>query len=239
MNLAKYVILLFIALLFINSSCKKPTLVPVGSTSNLQKVVVVLGSSTAAGWGASSPDSSWVGRLKTRFKEDGNKIRVINFAVGGYTTYQVLPSGYSTGGRPSPDTNANVTKALELKPDLVLINMPTNDIANGYSDQEILYNFYVITSSLSKKSIPFIVTGTQPRNFPDISLRRRIKSLDDSLISRYGDSVNNYLPQISTDSWQIIPQYSYGDGIHLNNKGHAIIYNSFMEHPILRKALKY
>jgi lysophospholipase L1-like esterase len=240
MKLNQFLIPLVISGLFCTVSCQKAGLKPVSSTADTaQKIVVVLGSSTAAGWGASTFDSSWVGRLKARIKADGKKIKVINLAVPGYTTYQTLPSGYHTAGRPLPDTNANVTKALQLKPALVLINLPSNDVANGYSDQEFLDNFYIITKTISKKSIPFVLTGTQPRNLAEVNLRNRLKYLNDSLLNRYHDSTNSYFSKLSSDGYQILPQYSYGDGIHLNNAGHKIIYQAFMNNSLFRKILNY
>src|SRR4051794_26066216 len=92
------------------------------------KKITVLGSSTAAGTGASVPDSSWVGKLRLSFSKnpsDGKDTIVNNRAVGGYVTYKSLPTGYShPGDRPDPDPNANVTYVLNDLPraDVVIIN---------------------------------------------------------------------------------------------------------------------
>ena len=59
--------------------------------------LVVLGSSTAAGVGASSVDSGWVKRYRNYLFEKNTTINVINLAVGGYTTYDIMPNRfYST-----------------------------------------------------------------------------------------------------------------------------------------------
>lgn len=240
MNFRQLLSLLLLAVFFLTTSCRKTELASVGSAANYPpKLIVVLGASTAVGWGASNPDSGWVGRLKARFKSDNRDYKLINLAVPGFTTYNVLPSGYKKIGRSLPDTNSNVTKAIALKPDLVLINLPSNDIANGYDDIEILNNFAIITKTLGKKSIPFILTGTQPRNLSELLQRTRLKSLNDSLASRYGDSISNYYSVLSTTNYQIRPQYSAGDGIHLNNSGHKVIYEAFMRQVLFRKILKY
>src|SRR6476469_6554639 len=81
-----------------------------------QTRLVVLGSSTAAGTGASVPDSAWVNRLQAEYaknRNDNQDTTIINLAVGGYVTYKVMPNDYVTpAGKPAADTARNVTKAL-------------------------------------------------------------------------------------------------------------------------------
>src|SRR5215218_3827288 len=97
--------------------------------------IVILGSSTAFGRGATPIDSSWVNRYTTYVKLKNSQNTVINLAVSGYTTYQVLcPNNFvPPAGRPLPDTMKNITKALSLNPNAIIINLPTNDINYGYS----------------------------------------------------------------------------------------------------------
>lgn len=61
---------------------------------NLYKHIVVLGSSTAAGTGTTNPDSAWVNRFRNYFVAQDSSFRVINLAVGGYTTYHIMPTGF-------------------------------------------------------------------------------------------------------------------------------------------------
>src|SRR5690349_18464412 len=80
-----------------------------------QKKIVVLGSSTAFGTGASSVDSSWVGRLQKAHRlntSDNLDTIVTNLAVGGYNTYHIMPTGFvPPANRPAPDPLHNVTQA--------------------------------------------------------------------------------------------------------------------------------
>lgn len=240
MKLIKYFLVLLIPALQVTSSCKKVNVKPVESgTDSATKVIVVLGASTAVGWGASTFDSSWVGRLKKRLSTDHKNVKVVNLAIPGITTYQVSPSGNIVPNRPAPDTSANVDKAIKLKPYLVLINLPSNDIAYGYSDQEIMYNFDFITAALRNNNIPFILTGTQPRNLAEAAQRMRLKRLNGELITVYQNKVNDYLDQLSSSDYSILPVYSAGDGIHLNNNGHRVVYQAFMNHPLFKSLLNY
>src|SRR3982751_4521754 len=98
---------------------------------NAQKKVVVVGSSTSYGTGASTYDSAWVGKLQLYFRQnsnDGLDTVVTNLALGGFTTYQVMPTGFTPpAGKPAPDPARNVTMALSLSPDIIIFNLPSND----------------------------------------------------------------------------------------------------------------
>jgi acyl-CoA thioesterase-1 len=237
-----FIFLFFILTNLLFVACKKnESLVEVYSPEDLDtEKIIVLGSSTAAGMGASIRDSAWVNRLQAKLIGDHKKVKVINLACGAYTTYQILPSNsVIIAQKPVPDTARNITKALSFKPSLVLINMPSNDIATGYSDDEILDNYKSITAILDIEHIPYILTGTQPRNFLSEQQRLRLKTLNSKLQLLYNNSLNDYLEDLSTTTWGIRDEYSAGDGIHLNNKGHYIIYQSFANHQIFKKVFKY
>jgi lysophospholipase L1-like esterase len=202
------------------------------SKTTLQKVsIVVLGSSTAAGTGANSYSNSWVGLLTTRLNNDyPGMITLTNFAVGGYTTYHILPTGTSrVSGRPAVDPARNITAALDLSPQIVIINMPSNDVANGYSDNETLTNFANVINAALSAGVKVFLTGTQPRSDIALSIRPRLQSQNQSLLSIYGnDCLNIYDELTDLAAYTIKTKYSSGDNIHLNNAGHNYIYTQVL-----------
>ena len=119
-----------------------------------QKHIVVLGSSTAAGTGANPIDSAWVNRLQAHFRKNitaGNPDTLVtNLAAGGYTTYHVLPTGtVNPNGMPPVDPARNITHALSLNPDLILINLPSNDITWGISKKTTMDNFRFLRDEMN------------------------------------------------------------------------------------------
>lgn len=205
--------------------------------------IVVLGASTAAGKGASVPDSAWVNRLRVEALKLNPRSVINNRAQGGYTTIEAMPTGYSAHNR-TADPARNITYALSQKPDLVMITMPGNDVASGYPDAEILSNFAKIASMLDSAKVPYIMFGLQPRNSTD-DVRLRLKNLNDKMAAIYTTRGNNYFNQLSTPELKLIPELSTGDGtgangdgIHLNNKGHKLIMNIVLNHPIFQQVIK-
>ena len=197
---------------------------------NLYKHIVVLGSSTSAGTGASPIDSAWVPRFTRYLKTVDTTYRVINLGVGGYSTYNVMPTGFTPpGGRPNPSTSNNITKALTYNPVAVLINLPSNDAAGSYPMIEQIANYDTLTAILKRNNIKFWMTTTQPRNFSNQSQLNLLFAMRDSTFSRYGPHALDVWTPLAQPNGFILAQFGSGDGIHLNNAGHKIVYERFRD----------
>lgn len=200
--------------------------------------IVIIGSSTAAGIGATPSDSAWVNRLRLATLDNKKSLYYINLAVSGYTTYEGMPSGYAVNGRRAVDTAKNITKALSYHPSLVMITYPTNDVAEGYTDEEVMRNYAEMVRLLDSAKINYLMFGTQPRNFEDAALRTRLKSLNDKIKTTYSAHYNNVYDSLATSDFYIRPEFSYTDGIHLNNKGHYFILTSVLANTIFKSIIK-
>jgi len=201
----------------------------IASTSFSQKKVTVLGSSTAFGTGA-TPGFGWVDLLTASFnknKTDGVDTVVDNRALGGYTTYHSMPTGNFVPNRPSPDETRNVTFVLNNapRPDIVIINYPTNDIASAYSPKEMMDNLRLMFKTLNDNGIRTFITTSQPRELSD-EQRTILKQLVDSIQSTFGVySINFWDDIVSQDGLNHIrDEVSAGDGTHVNNLGHQLLF---------------
>lgn len=234
MRSLKLPLLLFAIVLY--SACSKfssgPNPKPQGPA-----LVVILGSSTAAGVGANPLDSAWAYRIQGVVNQNGAKATFTNLAVANFTTYQAMPNGYHVANRPVPDTTANISKALSLKPNLVILSFPSNDIANNYTNTEIMHNYSVMTHMLDSANVQYIIFGDQPRNFPTYTQRLREKTMNDTIKSAYTIHVNDFFLALSSNAYLINPIYSAGDGIHLNNSGHKVIMNATLNQPIFMEVV--
>ena len=189
------------------------------------KNIVVLGSSTAAGTGPTNPDSAWVNRFRNFVISQDSIYKVINLAVGGYTTYHVMPSGYIPPvGRPLPNISHNITSALTYNPVAVLINLPSNDASNSYPVSEQIANYDTLVRILNDHQIPFWVSTPQPRNFSNQSQLDLLFEMKDSTYSRYGSNAVDFWTELAQENGWINPVFNSGDGIHLNNAAHRILF---------------
>jgi lysophospholipase L1-like esterase len=182
--------------------------------------VVGLGSSTLAGYLLSYPD-----RL-------GDKIAVwlnnntttpvwINLAVAGYASANLMPTG---------NAGTNIDSAFNSNPDFLFISLPTNDIANGLNNAQIMANFRKLDTMALHRGIPIFWETTQPRNtFTDIQ-QLQLKTLADSIRNtwpqRYVEGFSTTIDSSAATAAQIKPGYGAGDGVHLNTTGNQQIADS-------------
>lgn len=192
--------------------------------------LVVLGSSTAEGIGTWPRDNAWVNRYREYVQMFNPSNQVINLGKGGFDTYTILPtdSVYSEN-RPVPDTTRNFTKALEYKPDGIIINLPSNDVANGYSVEEQLSNFKYLSELAALNNIPLWVATTQARNFPKKRDRQIQHDLKDSLLALFPSTHIDFWTGFCDEDFLILKQHDSGDGCHLNNDAHKILLDRVIE----------
>lgn len=190
--------------------------------------IVIMGSSTAAGKGAAPIDSCWVNLLKLATINNKKKLSWYNLAMGGYTTYQALPAG---------DSMRNITRALRLKPSLFLLSYPTNDVANNYTDATIMGNFKELVRIIDSAKVPYILLGTQPRNFKDMGQRMRLKTLNEEMKTVYGERFDNVYDTLAAGDLTIRSVLSFGDGVHVNNAGHRIIMQTVLQHAVFKNVI--
>lgn len=192
--------------------------------------VAVMGSSTAAGVGASTPALSFVGRLETYYTGVGNTF--INIALSGMNTYEALAA--SIPGKPPIISTNNITTAVALNPDVILVSYPSNDVALGFTNQETINNLLSIqqTALNAGKAIYFI--GTQPRDFVDPAQRTQLVTQNNLILSTFPNNSINVYPDLVGVNGFLNPAVSAGDGVHLNDEGHRRIFNRVVQKNIFQ-----
>lgn len=190
--------------------------------------IVVIGSSTSAGAGPTVSDSAYVNRYRKFLVDSVNAgCTVVNLAVGGATTYKMQPTGFippsNRSGYPV-DTAKNITKAISLAPDGIIINYPSNDASSSFTFQEQKDNFLRVMAKADSANIPVWITTTQPRNFTDTARLNNLVRMRDWLNTTYGPDHNiDFWTGLADSAGKIIPAYNSGDGVHLNNAAHRIL----------------
>jgi lysophospholipase L1-like esterase len=187
-------------------------------------VIVVLGSSTAAGTGPKTPENAWAERYRAYLTKEFVNFELINLAVGGYTTYHEQPDDFvPPQGRPAPDKAHNITMALSKNPDAILINLPGNDTANNVTFQEQTDNFARMTDLAKQAGVLVWVATTQPRNFGEQAQRMLQMQVRDAIKTKYGQQALDFWTPFAEADGKIKAAYDSGDGIHMNDDAHALL----------------
>lgn len=197
---------------------------PVPTPSSVQAVApgpwVIIGSSTAAGAGASE-GMGWVSLVQAAYSGQGAQI--VNLAKGGSVTYAGLGASASRpAGRPASDPAANIDAALARRPVLVLVSYPTNDTALGYSVDETVNNLLAIRSQALAAGVPVIITSTQPRNLSEVQLAQ-LRMIDARMASSIGACFVDVREALAGADGRLAPGYDSGDGVHPNGLGHQLV----------------
>ena len=193
--------------------------------------IVVIGSSTAEGLGASTIENSWVYKYNEALFQKNTMLNVINLGLGGLTTYDLLPTESSTvlPSGVTIKTDRNITKALSYNPVAIILNLPSNDTSNGYSASTQLANFSEINAEATNSAIPIWITTTQPRYFSNPADVQTQRDVRDAILSTYTDKALDFWTDIAASDGTIIPNLNSGDGTHVNDEGHSILLNKVMD----------
>jgi lysophospholipase L1-like esterase len=196
--------------------------------------IVILGSSTAAGTGPSSADSTWVNRHRKSLQEINPNNLVTNLAIGGTTTYHIMPDWFAAPpNRPASNPNNNVSQAIALGADAIIVNMPSNDASNFYGIDEQMFNFQMISAVADSADIPVWVCTPQPKT-PFGATQDAIQlGVRDSVFSIFGNMALDFWNGIALPSNDIDPIFDSGDGTHLNDAAHAVLFGRVRDKNIL------
>lgn len=183
---------------------------------------VVLGSSTAAGVGATL-GQSWVSRLAEALRP--RSLRIDNRARSGATTYQALPAGSARpAGRPATDPAQDAAQALATRPAVLVLAFPSNDAMAGFTAAETTANLLLIRDLARQQGAAVIVLSSQPRDDAGSAAREAMRSADATLAAALGACFVDVREALSGPGSGIAAAYSAGDGVHLNDVGHALVF---------------
>lgn len=228
----KFSLIILLLFIFFNSTAQSP------------KRICVLGSSSAFGYFGNPPlyprDSSWTFKLKKYYKDAGIIDTLYNLAVSGIDPYSAMPTNYvPPPNRELPDPARNISKAVSLvpKPDIIIVNFPSNHY-DYQTPSEIIYCLQTIKDYANANNIQCFITTTQPRDGFSPSERQKLKDLKVLIESTFGFWSIDFFSDIVVDSnLKIRPLYALGDNVHLNPDGHNVLLNKVIQKNIFFSAV--
>jgi lysophospholipase L1-like esterase len=191
--------------------------------------LTVLGSSTAAGEGASSSSRGWVSLLASELETAVvGDTTTHNLAVGGYTTAELVPGS---------GANGNIDDALETDPDLIVVALAgSNDLSAGTGASTFLSRLASIRDHARDAGVPVFFLSTAPKDL-SVEEKQTLRDWGDEMETRLSScwvpGQSDYSPcfvdvfePLANESLGVASEYSAGDGIHLNDAGHELIFET-------------
>ncbi len=179
---------------------------------------VALGDSTVYGVGADRPTGSYVSRLYERLRSVYPRARLVNLGVSGATAADVL--------------DAQLPRAVALRPDLVTLSIGPNDITRVRDVLQYERDIETILQTLTRQTSALVVlnlipdlTGT-PRfrgRESAVAVGRRVVLFNEAL-SRQARAYGAEVVDLYGPSQREIPQHPEliaADGYHPSDQGYA------------------
>ena len=172
--------------------------------------IMIYGDSLSAGYGIDT-DEGWVALLATKLDEAGHSIEIINASISGET---------SAGGLARlPHT------LMELKPDLVLLELGANDGLRGLPTADLEANLIAMVEQLSAAQIQTAIVGI---------------SVPPSYGPRYIDQFRAVFPRVASqfdlpfidlyiEDFFLQPGFIQADGLHPTAKAQPRVADLMLE----------
>lgn len=184
----------------------------------------MLGSSTSAGIGPRDPKNAWVARYRRYLAEQFPSFELTNLAVGGQTTYHVQADDFTPpAGRPLPARGKNISAALALSPDAIIVNLPSNDAAASIPLAEQVANYDRLAALARSAPALLWVTTSQPRSFDSAAQRALLTRASHAIEQKFAPRALDFWTPLADSSGDIESELDSGDGTHLNDAAHATL----------------
>ena len=187
--------------------------------------LAVIGSSTSAGEGASSTAKGWVSLLSKSLEASvEGEFTSSNLSVGGYSSDDLVPEGSS----------GNIDDAIDRDPNLILVALAgSNDLSAGTSKSQFLSRLLAIRERGKEAGIPVFILTTAPKDLSNDE-QEELQDWAETIQNEFGTCWTPGSPQhspcvidvfepLANSGLGVRSEFSAGDGIHLNDAGHAEI----------------
>lgn len=139
---------------------------------------------------------------------------------------------------PGSDASGSIDDALERDPNLVIVSLAgSNDLSAGTSTDEFIARLKTIRDHARDAGVPVSFVSTAPKDLSS-SEQQTLKSWAERMKADFSScwvpgEKGDYSPcfidifgLLANDSLGVGSEYSAGDGIHLNDAGHEVIFEA-------------
>lgn len=190
--------------------------------------IAVIGSSTAAGDGASDGDRAWVGLLESDLAAAlTGRLSMWNFAEGGYTAYELEPGSGARG---------SVDDALAVRPDLLVVALAgSNDLTPEITTEKFISQLVSVRDAATAAGTPTFFMGILPKTFSQ-GERELLASWNQAMQQSFRSCwvpgaaaphqacFIDVFDALASAELGLAPELDSGDGSHPNDAGHMTLY---------------
>ncbi len=183
--------------------------VPVVASDQAPIKIVVLGDSLVSGYNI-QPQEAFPARLEAKLKQEGHVVSVINAGIAGDT---------SAGGL------ARLQGIIDMKPEMVIVELGGNDMLRGMSPAQMEKNLDQIITRLKAADIRVLIAGMRAPINMGLDYRNEFDAVFPNLAKKHDVPLYPFF----AEGIALKPQYNLPDGIHPNPAGVDVIVANIFE----------
>ena len=204
-----------------------------GSTGNTPVHIVILGASSSCGKNLDQPQYggevgglafSWPNRYVAYLGQTRPGSVIDNLCQSGYNTYHAMPTGtQNPPGLPAVDPAKNITAALALMPDAIIVSFPAANESSNVN--EIMSNLVTIEATAAAQNVPIWVSTPQPNEMMTAGdLANKLALRSDIVAEFAAATLDFWAPLVGpNNSWDQSKMLT--DGVHPNKIGHGLLFD--------------
>ena len=119
----------------------------------------------------------------------------------------------------------NITAALAIAPQAIIVNLPSNDAAFGYPVDETLTNLHTVATEAEQAGVRAWITTSQPRSaLIGPSGQALLTGMRDGVLNDFGEYAIDFWTPLAAPDGSPLPEYGLGDGVHPNEEGQRLLF---------------
>ena len=166
----------------------------------------------------------WVERYREYLKSFNKDNEIINLTRKGLNSYQIVPTGSTSPyGRPKAEPEYNISKAIALKPDAIIVNLEYNDILKNFQSSEQIVNLMLIASEANSNNIPIWINTPKPKTFDSPESNENHIAVKELIKERFHPFVVKMWDALANETGGIKDEFRTPDQKHINEKGQEVM----------------
>ena len=118
--------------------------------------------------------------------------------------------------------------AISYNPTAIIINLPSNDSAEGYTLEEQMGNYITLFDFGQSYGVYVWIATPQPVNYGPVVAALQM-AVRDSIFSQFDSKAIDFWTTLANEDGTINPLYNV-DGTHLNDAGHKLVAESIFDY---------
>ena len=172
----------------------------------------------------------WIERYREYLKSFNKDNEIINLTKKGLNSYQIVPTGSTSPyGRPKADPEHNISKAISLKPDAIIVNLEYNDVLENFQSSEQIVNLMLVASEANNNNIPIWINTPKPKGFGSLEYKENHIAVKDLIKERFHPFVVKVWDALATEEGDIKEKFRTADNNHINQTGQEVIVSKLVE----------